>query len=167
MSTLNGRPSHRFSAPRLVPMALAILFLALVGTRSAHAQGKVAFGGASSAALTANAVCPPSGGVCSSTTTAAVGQRVPFAMTLSNLYAFQTTAPATASTCSFVVKVSPGGTGAYASTALSCSITPTSNKTCANTTSAVTVNPGDSIQVSFVEVGTCSGFINFGFQGTY
>lgn len=167
MKTFSGRPSPRLFSARVFTLALACAVLSLVGARAAHAQGKVTFGGSSSASLTANAVCPPNGGVCNGTTTAAVGQRVPFTMTLSNLYAFQATSPSGSSSCSFVVRVSPGGTGAYASTPLSCSITANSGRSCSNTTSAVTVNAGDSIQVSFVEAGTCSGFVNFGLQGSY
>lgn len=150
----------------MIVAAITMVF-SVVGARAAQAQSTAIFGGASSAALTANAVCPPNGGVCSATTTSNVGMRVPQTMTLSNLYAFQATAPATGSSCTFTVRVSPGGTGAFASTALSCSITPTSNRTCSNTTSSVPVNAGDIIQIMFVESGTCNGYINFGLKGAF
>ena len=39
--------------------------------------------------------------------------------------------------------------------------------TCANTTSTVTVNAGDSVQIEFVKNGTCSGYITWGVAGTY
>lgn len=152
---------------RCVILAAVTTVFSVAGARAAQAQSVAVFGGASSTSLTANAVCPPNGGVCSATTTSNIGMRVPQAMTLSSLYAFQSTAPAKSSSCTFIVRVSPGGTGAYSSTALSCSITSTSSRTCANTGSSVPVNAGDIIQILFVESGTCSGYVNFGLTGAF
>jgi len=152
---------------RCLILAAMTTALSVAGARAAQAQSAAVFGGASSTSLTASAVCPPNGGVCSATTTSNVGLRVPQAMTLSSLYAFQSTAPTSGSSCTFTVRVSPGGTGAYSSTALACSITPTSSRTCANTGSSVPVNAGDIIQILFVESGTCSGFVNFGLKGAF
>lgn len=161
------KQSIRSLVKRSLVLAAVTTAFSVAGARAAQAQSNAVFGGASSASLTANAVCPPNGGVCSATTTSSIGLRVPQPMTLSGLYAFQATAPASGSSCTFTVRVSPGGTGAYSSTALSCSITPTSNRTCSNTTSSVPVNAGDTIQILFVESGTCSGFVNFGLKGTF
>jgi hypothetical protein len=132
----------------------------------ATGQGNVAWGGASSTSLTTSAVCPLNGDVCSGTLTSRVGTRVPFNMTLSNLYASQATAPASGSTCVIVVRTSAGGTAAYVSTPLSCTIAAGST-TCANTTSTVVVAAGDSVQIEFVKNGTCSGYISWGVAGTY
>ena len=132
----------------------------------ASGSANVVYGGASSASLTARSVCPLNGGVCSSTLTSMVGTRVPFAMTLSNLRAYQATAPGSGSTCSFVVRTSAGGTAAYVSTPLSCTVAAGST-TCVNTTASVSVAAGDSVQLEFVKSGTCSGYITWGLAGTY
>lgn len=132
----------------------------------ATGSANVVYGGASSASLTASAVCPLNGGVCSGTLTSRIGNRIPYAMTLSNLVAFQATAPASGSSCTFVVRTSAGGTGAYVSTPLSCTIAAGST-TCVNNTSSVSVAAGDSVQIEFIENGTCSGYINWGLAGTY
>jgi len=159
--------SRKSSLLRVAVVGAVVLLSGLafsVGTT--WAQGHVAFGGSSSASLTANAVCSLNGGVCSGTQTARIGNRVPFAMTLSNLEAFQATAPSGSSSCSFVVRVSTSGTAAYASTSLACTIS-AGKQTCSNTTSPVNVYAGDSVQIQFIEVGTCSGYINFGVAGSY
>jgi hypothetical protein len=160
-----ARESNRL---RIAGVGAIVLLLGLaLSVHSAWAQGHVAFGGSSSASLTASSVCPPNGGVCSATLTARIGLRIPFAMTLSSLYAFQATAPTSGSSCSFIVRTSAGCTTAYASTSLSCSITPSTNLTCSNTTATVNVNAGDCVQIQFVEVGTCSGYVTFGLAGSY
>ena len=128
--------------------------------------GNVVYGGTSSASLTASAVCPLNGGVCSGTLTSAIGTRIPFAMTLSNLVAFQANAPASGSSCSFVVRTSAGGTAAYQSTPLSCTIG-AGGTTCTNTSSSVQVAAGDSVQLQFIKSGTCSGYINWGVAASY
>ena len=142
--------------------ARALSILGALATGSAN----VVYGGASSASLTASSVCPLNGGVCSGTLTSNVGNRIPFAMTLSNLVAFQASAPASGSSCTFVVRTSAGGTATYQSTPLSCTIG-AGGKTCANTTASVTVAAGDSVQVEFIESGTCQGYVNWGVAGTY
>ena len=142
--------------------AKALSVLGALATGSAN----VVYGGASSASITASSVCPLDGGVCSGTLTSRVGNRIPFAMTLSNLVAFQATAPASGSSCTFVVRTSAGGTAAYVSTPLSCTIA-AGGLSCANTGSSVAVAAGDSVQIQFIESGTCSGYINWGLAGTY
>lgn len=129
--------------------------------------GYAAFGGSSSASLTANSVCPLNGGVCSSTLTTKIGLRVPFGMTLRNLVATQSSAPTSNSSCSLVVRTSTACTANYVSTGLSCSITPSSGLTCSNASAQVPVNAGDCVQIQFVEVGSCSGFVTFGVSGAY
>jgi hypothetical protein len=142
--------------------AQALTAIGALATGSAN----VVYGGASSASLTASSVCPLNGGVCSATLTSMVGSRMPFAMSLSNLRAFQATAVPSGSTCSFVIRTSAGGTAAYVSTPLSCTIA-TGSTTCVNTTASVSVAAGDSVQIQFVKSGTCSGYINWGLAGTY
>ncbi len=133
--------------------------------RAAVNPGGMIVGGASSASLLATSVCPPNGGTCSTTLTALVGMRVPFAVTLGQLYGFQATAPASGSSCAFALRRSAGCTAAYASTALSCTITGNgSARTCQNTTSTITAAAGDCLQVIFTESGTCSGLTNWGFE---
>lgn len=130
--------------------------------------GKIAWGGASSASLTANAVCSPNGNVCSSTITTATGARLPFNVTIRNLYASIATAPAAASTCAFVVRKSTSCTAAYASTTLTCSVVGNgSTRTCTDTSNTVSVSAGDCLQISYVETGTCSGVISWGFELDY
>lgn len=132
----------------------------------ATGTGNLAYGGASSASLTASAVCPLNGGVCSATLTSNVGTRIPYAMTLSNLVAFQATAPASGSSCTFVLRTSAAGTSAYQSTPLSCTIG-AGARTCSNPSSTVVVAAGDTVQLEFIESGTCSGYINWGVAATY
>jgi hypothetical protein len=152
---------------------LALVFLAFLAVFSvqkqvfssaAHTGGNI-IAGASSASLTASAVCPPTGGVCSGTLTSQIGIRMPYSATLNQLFAYQATAPASGSSCSFTVRVSPSCTGTYNSTALACTITGNgSAKTCQNTSSSSTVNAGDCVQILFTEVGTCNGFVNWGLE---
>ena len=132
----------------------------------APGSGNVVYGGASSASLTASAVCPLNGGACSGTLTSRIGNRIPYAMTLSSLVAFQATAPSPGSSCTFVVRTSAGGNAAYVSTPLSCTIAAGST-TCVNNASSVQVAAGDSVQIEFIENGTCSGYVNWGLAGTY
>lgn len=161
----NGGNIRWFAIP-LVFFAVSIVFLTSNKSwaSAVHAGGQ-AIGGPSSASLTASAVCPPGGGVCSGTLTALIGMRVPYAATLNQLYAFVATAPASGSSCSLTVRKSTGCTTAYASTALACTVTGNgSTKTCQNTGSTITVAAGDCIQILYTEVGTCNGYVNWGFE---
>jgi hypothetical protein len=142
--------------------ARALSVLGALATGSAN----VVYGGASSASLTASSVCPLDGGVCSGTLTSRVGNRMPFAMTLSNLYAFQASAPGSGSSCTFLVRTSAGSTATYQSTPLSCTIGAGAT-TCANTSASLNVAAGDSVQIEFIESGTCQGYVNWGLAGTY
>ena len=165
---------HPLRAAAVIVGAVVLTFALVVGGEQALAafgalaggSGNIAYGGASSTSLTTSAVCPLNGDVCSGTLTARVGTRIPFNMTLSNLYASQATAPSSGSTCVLVVRTSAGGTAAFVSTPLSCTIGAGST-TCANTTSTVQVAAGDSVQIEFVKNGTCSGYISWGVAGTY
>jgi hypothetical protein len=149
---------------------LSVLSLLVIATmfnqNSAVAAGSIAIGGSSSASITASAVCPGNGGTCSATMTTALGVRMPFSLTIWNLYASQTSSPASATTCAFTIRKSIGCTGAYASTGITCSLSGTA-KTCQDNTHSATVAAGDCLQLMFVETGTCSGYINWGLQGDY
>lgn len=151
----------------LAGLVLVVVMFGFWGanSRAATKIGGMILAGASSASLNASAVCPPTGGLCSGTLTSLVGIRIPFDVTLNQLFAFQANAPASGSSCSFTVRKSAGCTTAYSATSLSCTIAGNgSARTCQNTGSSALASAGDCLQVQFTEVGTCSGFTNWGFE---
>ncbi len=139
------------------------------GTWAAVAGGgssKAIISGHSSASLTADAVCSGSGyNVCNATLTTKFGTTMPYDVTIRNLYGSVQTAPAAGSTCAFTVRQSSACTGAYANTALTCTITGNGSlRTCSDTTHTVTVPAGNCLQILYDETGTCAGIISFGFE---
>ncbi len=156
--------TRSFLGLRLVVLAVSFFGLGSSALAAVNAGGMIV-AGASSASLTATAVCPANGGACNATLSSLIGIRVPFAVTLGQFYGFQATAPASGSSCAFIVRKSTACTAAYAATTVSCTITGNgSARTCQNTTSTATAAAGDCLQMYFSETGTCSGFANWGFE---
>lgn len=133
-------------------------------TPAGGGAGKFAYGGSSSASLTADAVCDPYGNVCSTTLTTLAGAVVPFSGTIRNLYAAIGTAPS-GSTCIFTVRKSTNCQAAYADTTLTCTVA-SGGRVCNNTTASASVVAGECLQILFDESTVCSGFINWGFEFT-
>jgi hypothetical protein len=154
-----------FILTALLIIGLVFVFIFKGTIFAAVHTGGTILGGSSATSLTSSAVCSPNGGVCSATLASLVGMRMPYAATVNQLYGFQASAPASGSSCSFGLRVSPACTGAYSSTALSCTIAGNgSTKTCQNISSSVSVNAGDCVQILFTEVGTCNGYASWGFE---
>ncbi len=125
---------------------------------------KFAWGGGSSASLTADAVCNISGyNVCNATITAAVGDMMPAAVTIKNLYAKISGA---GGTCVFKVRESTTCTASsFVDTNLTCQISGTS---CSDTSNTDTIAAGNCLQMYFDEtVNGCSGTIYYGFEMQY
>lgn len=135
------------------------------GTTWTSAASKQMIAGAASASLSADAVCDPFGNVCSGTLTTAIGARMPYAGTISNLYAYIATAPSGHSCIYTVRKSSTCVASSYSSTALTCTVT-TGNTLCADTSNSASVSAGDCLQILFDESTACSGTIGWGFQYT-
>ncbi|MBW6441814.1 hypothetical protein K0B04_02815 [Patescibacteria group bacterium] len=125
-------------------------------------------GGGSSTSLTATAVCNPFGySVCNTTLTTMLGATVPYDGTIKNLYGTVQTAPAAGSTCAFTVRKSTSCTGAYQTTSVTCSVVGNGSlRNCSDTSNTESVSAGDCIQIYYVETGTCTGIINWGFEIT-
>lgn len=125
-------------------------------------------GGGSSASLTASSVCNPYGySVCNGTLTTMLGAALPYNATIKNLYGTVQTAPAGGSTCTFTVRSSASCTGAYANTALTCSVVGNGSlRNCSDTANTASISAGDCLQIYYIESGTCTGIINWGFEVT-
>lgn len=124
--------------------------------------------GGSSASITASSVCNPYGySVCNGTLTTMLGAALPYNATIRNLYGTVQTAPAGGSTCTFTVRSSASCTGAYTNTALTCSVVGNGTlRNCSDTSNSVSISAGDCLQIYYIETGTCTGIINWGFEIT-
>jgi hypothetical protein len=131
-------------------------------TPAGGGTAKFAYGGSSSASLSADAVCDPHGNVCSTTLTTLTGAIIPFAGTIKNLYAFISTAPSS-NTCIFRVRKSTTCLASYANTTLTCTIT-SGNNACSDTANTQSIAAGECLQIFFDENTVCTGFINWGFE---
>ena len=133
----------------------------------ASSQGKWLFA-ARTISLTADTYCHPSAGTCGASDRT-LGVEVPFAMTIKNLIAYMTTAPAAGgNTCGFTVRKATLCSGAFANTALTCTITGNgSTVTCSDATHSVSISAGDCLQIFFDETGTCTGIDTWVFEGDY
>ncbi len=135
-------------------------------TWTSGAETKSIWAGQSSASITADAVCMPSGFVtCNTTVTTKHGFIVPTNVTIKNLRAFLATAPAAGSTCAFTVRESTDCASAYTATNLTCSVVGNGSlRTCDDSTNAVNISAGECLQIFYNETGTCSGLITWAFD---
>ena len=118
------------------------------------------------ASLAATTKCGPYGGTCANT--AIPYAKIPVNMTLKNLYARMTTAPAAGSTCSFDVRTASDPCTSFADTLLDCSVVGNGSlTTCNETVDTVAVTAGQCIQMGFTESGTCTGIDTWTFIGEY
>lgn len=121
---------------------------------------------ATTASLTATTNCNPYGGTCAAN--AIPYTRIPIAMTLQNLYARMTTAPASGSSCQFLVQVANDPCTSFSATALTCTIVGNGSlTTCSDTVNTVSITAGQCIQMRFVETTTCTGSDTWTFEGRY
>lgn len=135
----------------------------------AGGSARIAWGGSSSASITADVVCHPLGyAVCNTTVTTGFGATVPMAVTIKNLYAIMATAPASSNSCAFTVRKSTDcQASSYSATALTCTVVGNGSlKTCSDTSNTAAISAGNCLQIFFDETGTCSGIITWGFELT-
>lgn len=130
-------------------------------------SGKAFFAGKSSASLTADISCAPTGvDVCAAAS--ALNQiPLPFAGAFRNLRMVMQTAPAAASSCKLLVRTGACSTGTLADTALTCTVVGNGAlRTCADTTNAPAGVAGECVQLFYDETGTCAGQILWSFEYT-
>ena len=121
---------------------------------------------ASTLSLTATTNCNPKNGVCANT--AIPYTRIPVAMTLQNLYARMTTAPANGSSCQFLVQVANDPCTSFGNTSLTCTVVGNGSlTTCSDTSNTESITAGQCILMRFVETGTCTGVDTWNFEGVY
>lgn len=137
------------------------------GACAAGGNGKALFAGKSSASLTADISCSPSGyDVCAAAS--AVNQLpLPFSGTFRNLYMVMATAPGGGSSCKLLLRTGACSTGALADSTLTCTVTGDGSlRTCSDTSNAPSGTAGQCVQLFYDETGTCTGQIMWAFEYT-
>ena len=136
-------------------------------TRSTTTKELVA--GRSSAVLTQDIYCHPTGITCATTNNASMGVRIPFIATLRNLYVFTSASQTSTDDCRLYLRTASGGcTGVFSNSTLTCNITSAQVNTCSDTTNSVTVAAGDCINIFYDEVAnTCTGNVSWSIEMDY
>ncbi len=132
---------------------------------AATSTSKMMWSGAT-ASISNDVVCAPIGvSTCSATLTTLNGVVVPVNVTIKNLRAQISTAPANGHSCAFTIRKSTDCSAAYAATALTCTITGNGSlKTCSDTSNSVSITAGECLQYHFDEQTVCTGVTTWGFQ---
>ena len=136
-------------------------------TRSTTTRELIA--GRSSAVLTQDIYCDPTGNTCATTNNASLGARVPFIATLRNLYVFTSASQTSTDDCRLYLSTASGGcTGVFGNSTLTCNITSAQVNTCSDTTNSVTVAANDCIGIFYDEVAsTCTGNVSWSIEMDY
>jgi len=131
---------------------------------------RMIFSGRSSASLTADAICNPTGhSVCTTiaSSEATIGVFIPFNGTIKNLYGYISANQASGDVCNFRVLKATDCTGSFSATDLFCSVSDVS-QSCSNTTAEVNITSGECLSFFFEEpTGSCSGNVSWSFELEY
>ena len=136
-------------------------------TRSTTTRELIA--GRSSATLTQDIYCHPTGNTCGTTNNASMGIRIPFIATLRNLYVFTSASQTSTDDCRLYLRTASGGcTGVFSNSILTCNITSVQVNTCSDTTHSVRVAANDCINIFYDEVAnTCTGNVSWSIEMDY